>query len=68
MGKTRLEAFRDGVITIMVLEIKVPHGATVDLLPPLWPVFMSCVLSVIDVGIYWNKLRYVNYPSSSPSI
>jgi uncharacterized membrane protein len=72
MGRNRLEAFSDGVIaiiiTIMMLELKVPHGADFSVLPPLWPVFMSCVLSFIYVGIYWNKLRYVNYPSSSPSI
>jgi uncharacterized membrane protein len=72
MGRNRLEAFSDGVIaiiiTIMVLELKVPHGADFSVVLPLWPVFMSCVLSFIYVGIYWNKLRYVNYPSSSPSI
>jgi uncharacterized membrane protein len=61
MGKNRLEAFSDGVIaiiiTIMVLELKVPHGATLDALVPLWPVFMSYVLSFVYVGIYWNKLN-----------
>ena len=69
MGKSRLEAFSDGVIaiiiTIMVLELKVPHGATLDtLLPlPLAPVLLSYVLSFIYVGIYWNNLQYGNYPS-----
>jgi uncharacterized membrane protein len=68
MGKNRLEAFSDGVIaiiiTIMVLELKVPHGATFDVLLPLWPVFMSYVLSFIYVGIYWNNLQYANHPSN----
>jgi uncharacterized membrane protein len=66
MGKNRLEAFSDGVIaiiiTIMVLELKVPHGANFAVLVPLWPVFMSYILSFIYVGIYWNKLQYQNYP------
>ncbi|MFX8297383.1 TMEM175 family protein, partial [Acinetobacter baumannii] len=59
MNKTRLEAFSDGVIaiiiTIMVLEMKVPHGADWASLAPLWPVFLSYVLSFIYVGIYWNN-------------
>jgi uncharacterized membrane protein len=59
MGKGRLEAFSDGVIaiiiTIMVLELKVPHGAEWADLAPLWPVFLSYVLSFIYVGIYWNN-------------
>jgi uncharacterized membrane protein len=67
MGKTRLEAFSDGVIailiTIMVLELKVPHGAELAALLPLWPIFLSYVLSFIYIGIYWNKLQYANYPS-----
>jgi uncharacterized membrane protein len=67
MGKSRLEAFSDGVIaiiiTIVVLELKVPHGADFRVLIPLWPVFMSYVLSFIYVGIYWNKLQYGSYPS-----
>ena len=66
MGKGRLEAFSDGVIaiiiTIMVLELKVPHGATYNDLMPLLPVFGSYVLSFIYVGIYWNKLQYASYP------
>lgn len=59
MGKGRLEAFSDGVlaiiITIMVLEIKVPHGDSLNSLKPLLPVFLSYVLSFIYVGIYWNN-------------
>jgi uncharacterized membrane protein len=66
LGKNRLEAFRDGVIailiTIMVLELKVPHSATFDALPPVLPVLGSYVLSFIYVGIYWNKLQYGCYP------
>jgi uncharacterized membrane protein len=70
MGKNRLEAFSDGVIaiiiiTIMVLELKVPHGADFSVLLPLWPVFMSYELSFIYVGIYWNKLQYGGYPTKS---
>jgi uncharacterized membrane protein len=67
MGKTRLEAFSDGVIaiiiTIMVLELKVPHEADFKALLPLWPVLMSYVLSFIYAGIYWNKLWYRYHPS-----
>ena len=59
MGKNRLEAFSDGVIaiiiTIMVLEMKVPHGESLDALVPLIPVFLSYVLSFVYVGIYWNN-------------
>ena len=61
MGKGRVEAFTDGVvaiiITIMVLELKVPHGEDFAALEPLWPVFFSYVLSFIYVGIYWNNLH-----------
>ena len=68
MGKGRLEAFSDGVIaiiiTIMVLELKVPHGDSVDVLWPLMPVLLSYVLSFIFVGIYWNKHQHVKYPSA----
>ncbi len=71
MGKSRLEAFSDGVIaiiiTIMVLELKVPHGTTYNELIPLLPVLGSYVLSFIYVGIYWNKLQYGSYPSATPS-
>ena len=63
MHKSRLEAFSDGVlaiiITIMVLEIKVQHGDTVDTLRPLLPVFSSYVLSFIYVGIYWNNHHHL---------
>ncbi|MER8657148.1 TMEM175 family protein [Mesorhizobium sp. M0847] len=61
MGKGRVEAFTDGVvaiiITIMVLELKVPHGEDFSALLPLWPIFFSYVLSFINVGIYWNNLH-----------
>jgi uncharacterized membrane protein len=62
MEKGRLEAFSDGVIAIMVLELKVPHGATLDALLPLWSVFLSYILSFIYIGIYRNKLQYGCYP------
>jgi uncharacterized membrane protein len=59
MGKGRLEAFSDGVlaiiITIMVLELKVPHGAGWSVLAAQWPVFISYILSFVYVGIYWNN-------------
>ncbi|MER9641752.1 TMEM175 family protein [Mesorhizobium sp. M0239] len=61
MGKGRVEAFTDGVvaiiITIMVLELKVPHGEDFSALVPLWPIFFCYVLSFINVGIYWNNLH-----------
>ena len=63
MGKGRLEAFSDGVlaiiITIMVLELKVPHGAQLGALLPLLPVFFSYVLSFIYIGIYWNNHHHM---------
>ena len=63
MGTTRLEAFSDGVlaiiITIMVLELKVPHGADLAALAPMVPVFLSYVLSFIYVGIYWNNHHHM---------
>ena len=63
MGKGRLEAFSDGVIaiiiTIMVLEMKVPHGASMAELQALWPVFLSYVLSFVNVGIYWNNHHHL---------
>jgi uncharacterized membrane protein len=73
MGKVRLEAFSDGVlaiiITIMVLEMKVPHGTGFVALKPLIPVFLSYVLSFVYIGIYWNNhhhlmhaARHVNGP------
>lgn len=63
MNKTRLEAFSDGVlaiiITIMILEIKVPAGSEFADLKPLIPKFLSYVLSFIYVGIYWNNHHYL---------
>jgi len=63
MDKGRLEAFSDGVIaiiiTIMVLELKVPHGDNVQELKPLIPVFISYLLSFIYVGIYWNNHHHM---------
>ncbi|MEH2249700.1 TMEM175 family protein [Nostoc sp.] len=63
MVKGRLEAFSDGVIaiiiTIMVLEIKVPHGFNLAALRPLIPVFLSYVLSFIYIGIYWNNHHHL---------
>jgi uncharacterized membrane protein len=63
MGKSRLEAFSDGVIaiiiTIMVLELKVPKGESIDALAPLIPVYLSYVLSFIYVGIYWNNHHHM---------
>ncbi|MEH2373602.1 IS4/Tn5 family transposase DNA-binding protein [Nostoc sp.] len=63
MGKGRLEAFSDGVIaiiiTIMVLEIKVPHESDLAALRPLIPVFLSYVLSFIYIGIYWNNHHHL---------
>jgi len=73
MSKGRLEAFSDGVIaiilTIMVLELKAPHGADLATLRHLLPHFMSYVLSFVYIGIYWNNhhhllqaIRHVNGP------
>lgn len=63
MQKNRLEAFSDGVIaiiiTIMVLELKVPHGVDFAALKPLLPVFLGYVLSFIYVGIYWNNHHHL---------
>ena len=63
MTKGRLEAFSDGVIaiiiTIMVLELKVPHGADFEALRPLLPEFLSYVLSFVYVGIYWNNHQHL---------
>jgi len=63
MTKTRLEAFSDGVIailiTIMVLELHVPHGADVAALAPLLPVFLTYVLSFVFLGIYWNNHHHM---------
>jgi uncharacterized membrane protein len=63
MSKGRLEAFSDGVfailITILVLELKIPHGATWEALAPLLPVFLSYVLSFLFIGIYWNNHHHM---------
>jgi uncharacterized membrane protein len=63
MTKSRMEAFSDGVIaviiTILVLELKVPHGESIDALAPVLPVFLSYVLSFIYVGIYWNNHHHM---------
>jgi len=63
MRKSRLEAFSDGVIaiiiTIMVLEMKVPHGDSLEALKPLWPVFLSYILSFVYIGIYWNNHHHM---------
>jgi uncharacterized membrane protein len=63
MGKTRLEAFSDGVlaiiITIMVLQLKVPHGDSLEILKPLLPVLLAYVLSFIYIAIYWNNHHHL---------
>src|SRR5262245_24115222 len=63
MPKARLEAFSDGVIaiiiTIMVLEMKVPHGDSLEAIAPLWPVLLSYVLSFVNVGIYWTNHHHM---------
>ncbi len=69
MGKNRLEAFSDGVlaiiITIMVLELKVPHGTDFAALWPLAPVFGSYVMSFVYVGIYWNNHHHLLHAAKS---
>jgi uncharacterized membrane protein len=69
MGKGRFEAFSDGVlaiiITIMVLELKVPHGETLSALAAQWPVFLSYVLSFIYVGIYWNNHHHLLHATTN---
>jgi len=71
MGKGRLEAFSDGVIaiiiTIMVLEMQVPHGDTFEVLTPLLPVFLSYALSFVYVGIYWNNHHHMLHASARVS-
>ena len=63
MSKARLEAFSDGVIailiTIMVLELRVPHGADLDALRPIASVFLSYVLSFVFLGIYWSNHHHM---------
>lgn len=67
MGKNRMEAFFDGVvaiiITIMVLEMKVPHGDSIETLSPLVPVLLSYVLSFLYLGIYWNNHHHMMHAS-----
>src|SRR5215204_5440838 len=69
MGKGRLEAFSDAVIaiiiTIMVLELKVPHGDSAAELWPLLPVFLSYILSFVYVGIYWNNHHHMLHASTT---
>ena len=69
MGRGRLEAFSDGVmaiiITIMVLEIKVPHGDTLNDLRPLLPVLLSYILSFVYVGIYWNNHHHMLHATTT---
>src|SRR5712691_11047718 len=69
MGSGRLEAFSDGVlaiiITIMVLEMKVPHGASLHDLLPVLPVFLSYVLSFVYVGIYWNNHHHLLHATTT---
>ena len=71
MGTNRLEAFSDGVlaiiITIMVLEMKVPHGADLGALRQLWPVFLSYVLSFVYLGIYWNNHHHMMHATERVS-
>jgi uncharacterized membrane protein len=71
VGKGRLEAFSDGVlaiiITIMVLEMKVPHGATLDALAPIVPVFLSYILSFVYIGIYWNNHHHMLHTTTRVS-
>lgn len=71
MGKNRLEAFSDGVIaiiiTIMVLEMKVPHGDDFSTLKELLPVFLSYVLSFIYVGVYWNNHHHLLHAATKVS-
>lgn len=68
MTKGRLEAFSDGVlaiiITIMVLELKVPHGDSFASIQPLLPVFVSYILSFIYIGIYWNNHHHMLHATS----
>jgi uncharacterized membrane protein len=65
MGKSRMEAFSDGVIaiiiTIMVLELRIPRGDDYSVLRPLIPVFLCYVLSFVHVGIYWNNHHHLLY-------
>jgi uncharacterized membrane protein len=68
LRKSRLEAFSDGVIaiiiTIMVLELKVPHGSDWAALRPIVPVFLTYILSFVYLGIYWNNHHHMLYVTS----
>src|SRR5947208_13052652 len=68
MTKGRMEAFSDSVlaiiITIMVLEMKVPHGTGFPALKPLLPVFISYVLSFVNIAIYWNNHHHMLHASN----
>ena len=69
MNKTRFEAFSDGVIaiiiTIIVLEMRVPHGESFEALAPVVPVFLSYVLSFVYLGIYWNNHHHMLHATSA---
>ncbi len=71
MGKGRLEAFSDGVlaiiITIMVLELKVPHGSDLEALRPVLPMLLSYVLSFVYLGIYWNNHHHLMHTAKRPT-
>src|ERR687897_1043503 len=71
MGTRRIEAFSDGVlaivITIMVLEMKVPHGVELTSLRPLIPVFLSYVLSFVFLAIYWNNHHHLLHVTTGVS-
>jgi uncharacterized membrane protein len=68
MNKSRFEAFSDGVIaiiiTIIVLEMRVPHGESTEALAPVFPVFLSYVLSFVYVGIYWSNHHHMLHATS----
>jgi hypothetical protein len=70
MSKGRMEAFSDGVIaiiiTVMVLELRVPHGADLAALRPLIPVFLSYVLSFVFLGIYWSNHHHAASHDPAP--
>lgn len=71
MTKTRLEAFSDAVIaiimTIMVLELKVPHEVSWSAFEPLWPVFFSYIISFLGLGIYWGNHHHLIHTISKVS-
>src|SRR5690349_17366074 len=68
MGKARLEAFSDGVfailITILVLELKIPHGGDLTALKPLLPLFLTYILSFVMLAIYWNNHHHMLHAAS----